>query len=472
MTVGRFVGFIGIVLGLFLSVALECCAAEGQKVLGLEDLIQLALSDSPELREVEQDIRAAQSDLDQAKAGQWAQLDVFAIGAPAPDADLPTVVIDKRVPGGGYIGTLEDHDKSTINVFGSLDVVAIQPLYTFGKISNRQDAAAAGLKVQKAAREKVRAEIVLSVKELYFGLIVAKQGLDAADDTKVFIDDARQRIKALMDIGSPNASEVDLHRLETFASEVESFKAKAESGARIAYLALKKKIGFKEDQDFQLDLKELPKDMRALDMQDEYIKKALENRPEMEQIKHGIEARKALVDAAIADLYPSFFLGAVGSVAGAPGRERMPISYFPDDFNHSEGGAFLGANWHFDFGITQARVDKARAEYQKMLHTKEYAERNIPLEVAKYYQDAIEYRKSFLAYEKGTVSARKWIVSAMTSYDMGIGTAKDMFDAIDRYGKNLGEYLQSLYSYHMALAKLSYAIGERWSGERGVRKDN
>jgi len=34
-----------------------------------------------------------------------------------------------------------------------------------------------------------------------------------------------------------------------------------------------------------------------------------------------------------------------------------------------------------------------------------------------------------------------------------------MLDAIDRYGKNQGEYLQALYSYHVALARLDYAIG-------------
>ena len=61
------------------------------------------------------------------------------------------------------------------------------------------------------------------------------------------------------------------------------------------------------------------------------------------------------------------------------------------------------------------------------------------------------------------IAARKWIVSAFANFDIGTGTAKDMFDAIDRYGKNRGDYLVSLYNYHLALAKLSYAIGDKWS---------
>lgn len=437
-------------------------AAGEPPVLTLNQMIKMALEASPEMKEADQNILAAESDLAQAKAGKWAQLDVIAAGGPAQNADLPLVTI-YQTPGGQLQGELSGRDYDNVNIFGMLDFVIIQPLYTFGKISNRQDAAFSGVGAQKAAKVKKSAEVVLNIKELYYGTIVAQQGVGAADDANQFIKDARQRIQRMLQVGSPNVSDVDLHRLDTFASEVTQFKAKAEAGARMAYLALKRNIGFKEDQEFRLDLKELPKDVQALDSQEEYMRKALGNRPELEELKKGIEARKALVDAARADLYPSFFVAAIASFAGAPGRERMSISYFGDDFNHSEAGFFLGTSWHFDLGIGTGKVKKAQAEHQKLLHTKDYAERNIPLETAKYYQDAVEYQKSFQAYEKGMIAARKWIVAAFSNFDIGTGTAKDMFDAIDRYGKNRGEYLVCLYKYHIALAKLSYAIGERWS---------
>jgi outer membrane protein TolC len=197
-----------------------------------------------------------------------------------------------------------------------------------------------------------------------------------------------------------------------------------------------------------------------LDAQEEYIRKAMNRRPEFEQLKKGIEAQKSLVEAARADLYPSVFVAAIGSFAGAPGRETFENSYIPDEFNHAYGGFFLGTEWHFDLGIGRGKVSKAKAEHQKLLFTKEYAERNIPLEVAKYYQDALEAKASYEAYGKGAVAARKWIVSSFSNFDLGVGTAKDMFDAIDRYGKNQGEYLLALYNYHVAMANLSYAVGE------------
>jgi outer membrane protein len=421
--------------------------------LSLNDLIRMALDYSPLLKESEQDIMAAQSDLAQAKAGQWAQMEVFALTTAAQQADLPTVLNHQLI----------NNDKDSYGIFGALDFLIVQPLFTFGKISHRQNAAKYGLLAQKAAKEKRRAEVVLNVKELYFAMIVANQGIGAANDANRFVKDARQRIERLLAAGSPNATEVDLYRLDTFESDIKTFKAKAESGARVASLALKKTVGIKEDQDIQLDLKDLPTDTRAMDAQDDYIRKAMERRPELVQLKHGIEARKSLVEAAEADLYPTFFIAGVGSFAGTPGRERMPISYFNDRYNHGDAGGFLGTTWHFDLGIGKAKIDKAKAEHQKLLRTRDYAEQNIPLEVAKYYQDVLESQNSFEAYEKGMIAARKWIVSAFANFDIGVGTAYDMFYAIERYGKNRGDYLRALYSYHIALAKLSYAIGEHWS---------
>jgi outer membrane protein TolC len=119
-----------------------------------------------------------------------------------------------------------------------------------------------------------------------------------------------------------------------------------------------------------------------------------------------------------------------------------------------------GAEWHLDFGIGKGKLDRARAEYQKMRNTQELAEKNIPLEVVKYYQDTVEAQKSYAAYEQAAIGSRRWVVTAFSNFDLGIGTARDMFDAIDRYGKNQGEYLRALYNYRVGLARLDYATGQ------------
>jgi len=438
----------------------DMAMAQGKQELGLDQLIQMALETAPELQEAEQNVIAAKSDLAQAKASQWAQMEVAALLGPAQNAKTPVVVVNPNPKGGVLRGLIEDRDETAVGIFGALELAIVQPLFTFGKISHRQDAAASGVDAERSAKDKKRGEVILNVKQLYFASIIAGQGKKAAADTDSFIQDARKRIQRLLDLKSTNVQQTDLHRLDSFEADVQQFKAKAESGSQVAHMALKKAIGIPANQDFQLDARELPKDSRALGAQEEYIFSALDRRPELEQLKNGIAARQSLVKAAKADLYPSFFLAGIGSLAEAPDREHITTSYIPDEFNHAEAGVVLGAAWHFDFGIGQAKVSKAKAEHQKLIHTKEFAERNIPVEVTKYYQDALEAEASFKAFEKAVVASRKWIVSSFTNFDMGVGTAKDMFDAIDRYGKNQGEYLVNLFNYHVALANLSYAVAE------------
>ncbi len=441
-------------------ITFSCVASQAaeQRVLSLDQLIEMALETSPELKMAEQDILAAKGYYKQAKGGQLPQLDFIAIGGPVNAAEVPTVQVvhDKT-------GYLVGHDEAGIGVFGSLDFTLMQPLYTFGKISNRKDAAALGVEAQSAGREKKRNEVVLYVKELYYAYLIAAQGKSAAREADDYINDAGKRIRRLLELRAKNVDPSDLYRLDAFAAEVKAFAAKAESGANTSYAALKTAIGLPEGADFRLAVTELPKNQANLGAQEEYVQRALANRPEITQVKKGAEAKEKLVCAAVADLYPTFFTTAIASVAGAPGQQTFlsgDNTYISDEFNHSWGGVIVGAQWHLDFGIGKGKLDTARAEYQKMRNTQELAERNIPLEVVKYYQDTVEAQKSFAAYEQAAIGSRRWVVTAFSNFDLGIGTARDMFDAIDRYGKNQGEYLRALYNYRVGLARLDYATGQ------------
>ena len=179
----------------------------------------------------------------------------------------------------------------------------------------------------------------------------------------------------------------------------------------------------------------------------------------MKQLEEGIAAKKSLVEAARSNLYPSFFAALAGSFAGAPGRQAFHNPYITDDFNHIIGGVVTGMQWHFDFGITRARMEKAQAEEDALSHTRAVAFQGIPIQVEQHYQEALQWRVSVDAYREAATASRKWIVSAMSSFDMGTGTADDLLLGIDRYGQNHGKYLEALFNYDLSLAQLDYDMG-------------
>ncbi len=428
-------------------------AAEKPRVFTLDQLIQRALQTSPRMKMAEQDILAAKSEYKEAKGGGLPQLDLIGTTGPTQDARFPTV---------NAAGQIISHDGGIwdVGIFGRLDLTITQPIYTFGKISNLQKAAELGVEASKDARASRRNQIILEVKQLYYAYLIAQQGKDAAGDASGYINDAARRIKRLLQLKSPNVQESDLYRVQAYQGQVKAFAAKAEAGAKVAYSALKAAIGLPAHEEFRLKSTELPQPTAKLAPEEIYIQQALSNRPELLEVNKGVAAKERLAKAAEADLYPTVFAVGIASVAGAPGRQQFDNSYIPDAFNHSYGGFFAGAEWHLDFGITSGKIDKARAEYQKMLDTREYARTNIPVEVIKDYQDVLEQEKASKAYSQAVTGSRRWIVAAFSNFDLGIGTATDMFNAIDQYGKNQGNYLEALYNYNVSLAQLDYAIGQ------------
>jgi outer membrane protein TolC len=264
-----------------------------------------------------------------------------------------------------------------------------------------------------------------------------------------------------LDLGSANVLESDLYRVEAYRADTARSRAEAEKGAKVAYFALKSMIYLPPETNFELDEKVLPFKEENLSELPSYIEKAYGDRPELKQLEEALAAQQSLVRAAESDRYPSFFIALEGSLAGAPGRETLQNAYIPDEFNHANVGVVAGVRWNFDFGISKAKVDKEKAEYSRLHYTKGSAKLNIPIQVAQYYQEVKEWRVAAESYSKGATASRKWIVAALTNFDMGVGTADDMLRAIEKYGENQGKYLEALFNYNLSLARLEYAVGTK-----------
>jgi outer membrane protein len=442
-----------IVFGLVL-VLIGIASGEKQKeerlVLGLQQLIHRAIANSPEMGETQTEIAAGRSDLDQVKASYYPQFESTAIMGPVDNAKRPEVrgtrIID---PTAGGIG-----------VFGRLDFTLAQPLYTFGKLSNRKEAATRGVRAKEFKLLEKKNEIALRVKELYYALIVARAGIDAADEADGFFDDARSRMKRLLELGSPNVMETDLYRIDAYRADSLRSKAEAEKGARVAYFALKSLIYLPPDKEFDLAEKVLPMREGTLADLESYIQKAFVERPEFKQLDEALAAQAFQIQAAQSDRYPSFFVALEGSLAGAPGRETFRNAYISDDFNHVNMGVVAGIKWNFDFSLSP-KIDKEQTEYRRLLHTRAAGRLNIPIQVAKSYQEVREWKVAVDAYNKAAIASRKWVVTALANFDMGVGTADDMLRAIEKYGQNQGKYLEALFNYNLSLAQLEYVVGTK-----------
>lgn len=422
-------------------------------VLGLDECIRMALKSAPELGEAQADIDVTASKLDEAKSHRYPQIEVTTLFGPAPQAhheDITPVIATDR----SYARL------NQLTWFTSANATIIQPLFTFGKIGENMKAATHGIEVDRSKKEQRANEIALKVREYYYGLLLARELKELVLEVQESLTKARVKAVKMIDQGAEGADEIDLYKLDAYTGEAAKYLEEAKKGENLALAALKTRLGLPADTLLEIGTERLTMDDAVVLDYDTYLDRARSHRPEYRQISEGIKARSALVEAAKANYYPDIFLGGLLSWAYADERDRINNPYINDQFKHLNTGVALGARWKLDFGITGAKVANERAQYNRLLSTREFADANIPLQIKKYYLELQEAAKSVTATQEAFTNAKKWGMAAIANFDFGVGPAKDILEALQAYARMRAAYFQSIYNYRMALANLDYAIGQ------------
>ncbi|MBI2884195.1 MAG: TolC family protein [Candidatus Methylomirabilis oxyfera] len=415
----------------------------------LKNLIQRTLATSPEIRQVQRGAEVAMAKKDQADAGRYPQVEVTAIVGPSPRAR-------GTVEGGSPDRTDDPHVN---NVFERVEMRLVQPLYTFGKLTSYGMAAEEGIKVEKAKVEEKAADLILKVKELYYGRLLASDMLGLIDEIARDLDKAIQKTERQLKAETPGVDEVDLYKLKAFRGEVLKNREEAQKGFDLATGGLMFYAGLDRTQPFELDAIGLEAAPREVEQVDRGMGMALELRPEMTQVRAGLKATEALVKAEESNLYPQFFLALNGLYAQAGNRTRQQNPWAFDPLNDRYAAIVLGFKYELDFGITRGKIRAAQAEHLKVGEMKLFAERGIPLQVRKAHRELDEAKETLKATEDGWRNAKKWLVAAKANYDLGVGESKELGQAAEAYAKLRADNYRAMYNYNLALANIEHTTG-------------
>ncbi len=414
----------------------------------LDDLIQMAVQFSPQIKEVEQEVEMAKTKLEEAKGWARPQLDVMTLAGPAPKAR------------GNHIFSQHKSDKiHGLGVFGSIDLTVVQPIYTFGKITEAKKAATQGIKVEKSKVRQKAADVAMDIKKYYYGHLASKEGEKLINEIAGYLESAIDRTKKLLNEESEDVTELDLYKLEAFQGMLEKYREEVKKNVTLSKAAIRTFTGMEKGMEFALkDTNNTPVQV-SIESLDFYSEKSRLLRPEFEQLRAGLIAKKSLSEMARADLYPVFFAVGLYSFSAATERDKVTNPWIYDFFRHNAGGIALGLKWNFDFGITKAKLNHARADRLKLERLRDYAAVGIPMQVEKSYRELVEAQKTIEATKKAYKSARKWMIGAVMNYDMGVGEAGDAGDAIVAYGQIKQAYIESVYNFNMSYANVMQTSG-------------
>jgi outer membrane protein TolC len=429
------------------------------KTLDRRAAIEAALAQNPQIAAARAEEAVLEAQRAQVRAARMPAITFTAGIGPSDKATL--------VPGTDWSVEQQYH-----GVWGTLSAVflgnlsALQPIYTFGKIALRGEAAEAGLRAREAQTRMKKADVAFAVAQIYEGFLYAR-------DAERFFHEMDHWLAATLDqtedmlqkhVGSVNERDVlriqaaqGLAQMGLNAARAGQAEARA---ALVAYLGLAEGEAIEVSEDELLPVGHLPDDVADV------ARLARDNRPELVAVREGEKALDALGRAERAGYLPDLFILGFIDVAYTPGRDWVENRFFIDPVNHFVPGAILGLRWQLQGGMSGARAAEQRAHADALARLGDWARAGIPAEVRKAWEDV---HRGDLDIEKGMEAvkkAKRWMVEASADYDVGMLDIREVSDAVQSYVTLRTSLLRARYDRNVGMADLSRATGTLDAGEK------
>ncbi|MEI6093615.1 MAG: TolC family protein [bacterium] len=412
--------------------------------INLNYAIKRMLGYNGEVISERKDIDLAQGRINQARAGWFPKTTLYLLSAP---------IFEER---GNAISSVKNYSKWGIFADATLEI--IQPLHTFGVISEYKAAAEHGYDVETQRVRTKEEDLIYRTKQFYYGYQLANDLVDIAQEAKEKLDDAIKTAETLLE--QNKIKREDLFTIKTYYAQMLTKSDEALRGRDLAKKALVWTLGYPADTTIKLEDEYLMPEELEIKSEPDYLASTMENRPELKMLHSGIEATRSLWQAQVKQKRPVFFLMGAASAAYSNVRDKQNSSFAYDRFNGLGGAVLFGLKFNLDWWTINAMSMQSKAEYEKILMVKETLQDGMMLQVKKAYREAVDYKKAIEYTKEGESNASKWIINAMMGYSIGATQAKDLMEALKAYLEAKINYCMAMYNYNMALADLTKSTGK------------
>ena len=440
--------------------------------LSVDDCIELAIKNSPEIQIYEQQIKMQDYKVGQSKASYFPTVGA-SIGHDYGNTDV------------GYRAT--QSKTSTARV--SLN----QLIYSFGKVFSQ-------VKMQKfykiAAEYDLQTAILNAtnrVKSAYYAVLAAKANVDIQKANVQVNERQYDRTKAFFDEGL--VSKIDLVNQEVYLSDSKIGLVSAENlyqnsivnlnNAMYVVNAPEYNIENTETFNFKNNYAEInllnvantttkedgtvePKNavlttqVEKTDILDNYkftkypytldesVERAYKNRPDL----LSMQATKDAVNEALKYTKKSYLPDLTGSV----GYNWMNNSHYSS--NGVSLGAYLSMS-NLNIMDTNLRIKESKAQLEIANQNVELVKQNIYFDVQNAYINMIQLEKNIPLLQTKVRQTLENYELADARYEVGLGNFIELQDAKENYNNAQRDYVQTIYKYNVALTDLQTAMGEK-----------
>jgi len=404
--------------------------------LTLEEAVQLALDNNPEIAAAQWEQQAAEAQFDAAQASRWPRI--------TAEAGTQHFNDRQRLIPARYNGEPGDFDRDITRG----DLVLTFPLFTGGRIGSEIDAANWLKQAQGKALARTREELVFAVSSAFYTLLGQREVVRSLEFSIRAMEEQGRQVEALL--AAQKAARVDWLRMEVRLADLRQALVRERNMLALGKRMIMTLLG--QDgatQQFSVEGVLAPPadsvpDARTL------ASAALQARADYQAAKARMEAQAKTVDAAAAARWPSLALqSSYGTRATGHGQsEEVGVI-----------GLAVSAPV-FDAGRIAAQERKERA----LLGTLQARLRKLELQISQEVEAAALDLQSGLERIKATeyaiAQAQETLRIERLKFDLGSGSVTDVLDAQAATLQSDTNHFRALADYHIAQARLRLAAGD------------
>jgi len=412
--------------------------AQDKKVYTLDEAVKEALANNWQLKAKEEKIDQATYVKNQARAEFLPKLST-SYGYTRYGSLRTT-----EIQGNTYeVGSLNNYEwRGTVT----------QPIFMGFALISSYRLAQLGINQSNLEVDLEKLNLALKVKEAYFNILTADMAVETTQKAFEALESHADVARNFYKVGMIPIN--DLLQSEVEAGNAKHNLTKAENDARLARAnfnaVLSRPVSAEVDV---VDIKVV--EPQIGDFQ-EYLEKALKNRPEIKLIENGLLQTDQKIIYTESKNYPEVAFrwdyikdGDTPSVSGGDGLEG------------SNWEASVGLTWTFwEWGKTYYAVKQQESVKNELLKTKRELEENIELQIKNAVLNIKTAEANIPITRKSVEQGEENLRVSQERYKAQVTTSTEVLDA-QRYLTNARVFhFNALFQYHLAKASLQRAMGE------------
>ena len=420
-------------------------AAETGGRLTLKQAIAIGLREHPSLKESKERVSAAKYQIGSARAAYLPQFTFtnnlyWGNSFPATSGAAGT----SGPPGLGGVG-------ATTSDYYINRVSASQLIYDFGKTLGQIAQSRATYKQTREDYAGNRQQVVLDVRTSYFGYLAALRARKVTEETVRQNEELVKQARGFYDVGLK--AKIDVTKAEANLYDAEASLIRAKNTVDLTRVTLMTAMGLKtwpyHGVEDVIEVTRQPQSLADLKA------RALNQRPEIVKNRYQQDYSQAALRVARSGWFPTLNTIAAYGWSG-------PDAPFGSEALENKSW-WVGAGLTvpiFDGLLSYHNVKTANANIRATLANREVLSQNISKEVEQVYLDVNSAWELIRATKKALEAARENYRLAQGRYQVGVGSIIEVTDAQVQYFQADLRYVQALYDYRVAEARLDKAIGK------------